>query len=801
MVLRTIRNIGGSALVVLAVTLVVVGCPDSTPDINGIDADAGATDTDINTDTDGDGDGTDTDGDDQSEPPTEVPDTTTPAAIRDIRANAIVGSADVNLQWVGSASDTAAMVRISWMSTTDSGDMLIPHQDGIQDLTISALIPEIEYVFSVVVIDTADTESEEVTVTQRTLPDTTAPESARHATAIPLANGTKMLVRWTDSSSTDVSTVDISWSPTATGIPEGSTPAAVGAEQIIIPDLTVATPYTLVITVADVAGNSTAAPVDILPPVDANANGLIDINWVEQLYNVRYNLAGSSYKTSDDDSGVRCGTNAATPCSGYELIRDLDFADSTSYASGQINPLWRPNTLADTSGTALPQTDAIMARNSGWDPIGSCNSDVRGYDDPLVFICNDSDDTPLATHFEGNGYTISNLYARNTHATTAAAIGLFASINHRATIHNIGIVDTAVYGGSAARDYIGGLTGSNGGTITASYAHGSTADGGAGATDFVGGLVGFNTGIIAASYTTGSVVTGGIGTDDCVGGLVGMHNSRRAIVASYAHDSVVDGGMGNNDHVGGLVGVSDGPIVASHASGTITGGADNEDTVGGLVGSNRKGKIIASYASGTVTGGAGTGDRVGGLVGYNIHTIPGIRGSITASGITGRITASYTTATADGGTDTGDRVGRLVGDNTFTYDDDSTLHGNINASYGFGITSNADTPGHDGTTPPKGITGSGIAAARQLTVPSLATMTGVDSIWNNAVYDTAAAWDFGTTAQAPALHYADYDGNGTDYGCGDNSTATIVIPSSVPDGAGGTIAVNCGTTLLPEQAR
>ena len=315
-------------------------------------------------------------------------------------------------------------------------------------------------------------------------------------------------------------------------------------------------------------------------------------------------------------------------------------------------------------------------------------------------------------------------------------------------------------------DRVGGLVGQNSddGIISASYTTGGTADGGMGGTDRVGGLVGNNTGTITASYTIGSTADGGIGNGDRVGGLVGENSG--SIIASYASNSTADGGMGDTDRVAGLVG-------ENRNNGTING------------------TIIASYATGgTANGGADNDNIVGGLVGDNY--------------LFGIIIASYTTTAADGGTGSGDTVGSLVGRNSL-----STITGTITASYGFGSTANVDTAGlsqgpdgrptDDTVDSTSGSTGAAFLLAPN---PSDSTNTSVAATWNQSSSNTAGAWDFGNTSQIPALRYADYDGAGVDtYGCGSDSGATIVIPDSVPDGNGGTIDIECGTTLLPGQVR
>ena len=84
--------------------------------------------------------------------------------------------------------------------------------------------------------------------------------------------------------------------------------------------------------------------------IDRDGDGLIEISTLEALNNIRYNLEGTSYKTSESDMGDTSGCPTER-CSGYELTRSLDFADAASYASGSINSDWRPdNTDPDIGG-------------------------------------------------------------------------------------------------------------------------------------------------------------------------------------------------------------------------------------------------------------------------------------------------------------------------------------------------------------------------------------------------------------------------------------------------------------------
>ena len=527
------------------------------------------------------------------------------------------------------------------------------------------------------------------------------------------------------------STITLIWgSPTDTIGYEGVTISAEpnagnlsSAQQIdtsenifVVTGLTVDTPYRFTIRTRYSAGgkeNDAVVDEQIITnnPVDRDGDMLIDINSIEQLNNIRYTLNGRGYRDGAGADLMQCGAQSDTDCTGYELMRNLDFADATSYASGMVDATLLPN-----------NSDPDAATNSGWTSIG--------------------DNTSVAARFnsrlEGNGYTISNLYGRRS---TAGQLGLFGAIDTNSVIRSIGVATVRLYGSDSV-DTIGALVGDNSGTIVASYASG-TINGGAG-NDNIGGLVGQTSSTIIASYASGNVNSGA--DSDRVGGLVG-----NAVVGST--------------------------IIASYASGTINGGA-GDDNVGGLVFGAQTVVIMASYASGAANGNAGD-DNVGGLGGGFGFTY---------------IFASYATGTADGNEDT-DSVGSLAG---------GIIGGSRIATYGFGTIMNVDNAGIDGTARTGGVAGvgTGIAGARTLTLanagPQWNQVIITDSI--TTTITTMDAWDFGTSDQAPALRYADYDGPHNTYGCGNDSMADIIIPSVVATPTG-PMTITCGVTLLPEQER
>ena len=166
---------------------------------------------------------------------------------------------------------------------------------------------------------------------------------------------------------------------------------------------------------------------------------------------------------------------------------------------------------------------------------------------------------------------------------------------------------------------VGGLVGKEeqNSRIISSYATGNPS-GGAN-TDRVGGLVGSQSGSITSSYATGDP-TGGASGGDRVGGLVGYQRNGR-IISSYATGNP-NGGAGNFDDVGGLVGRQfGGHTTSSYATGNANGGSGT-DYIGGLLGYRSSGNIIFSYGFGTHENGS-----------INSHGTPP-SGVISASGLT-----------------------------------------------------------------------------------------------------------------------------------------------------------------------
>ena len=209
---------------------------------------------------------------------------------------------------------------------------------------------------------------------------------------------------------------------------------------------------------------------------DLDDDGLIEVNTVEQLNAIRYDLDGDGKPSAGDEVayvaafGIYAEDTSGIRCRGYELTVNID-----------------------------------LSSIANWEPIGGG-------------ITVDSQYTAI---FEGNGNTISNL---TINRPDTDEVGLFGVLGIDGIIRNVGLVEVEVI----APNYVASLAGRNEGTIISSYATGTVEGDGS-----VGGLVGQNEGTITASYVM-SAVSG----SDYVGGLVGDNLSGGSITFSYAMGSV-----------------------------------------------------------------------------------------------------------------------------------------------------------------------------------------------------------------------------------------------------------------------
>lgn len=239
------------------------------------------------------------------------------------------------------------------------------------------------------------------------------------------------------------------------------------------------------------------------------------------------------------------------------------------------------------------------------------------------------DDNSFEGHFDGRGYTISDLYV---HRSQSEVVGLFGT--NKGTISNVLLenVDMTLYGTYefGTFNYAGGLTCYNQGTIDSCNVTGTVT--GEDGNDWIGGLTSSNWGTIINSHFSGTV-----SGDNYVGGLT-ADNDVGTIINSYSTGTVI-----GNDYTGGLVAYTyPTTIENSYSTSNVIG----KSYTGGLIGYLgwfEVGNVENCYATGDVTA---TGDSVGGLVGY-----------LATGEATGNLQNSYATGDVSGGQSIGGLVG------------------------------------------------------------------------------------------------------------------------------------------------
>jgi large repetitive protein len=190
----------------------------------------------------------------------------------------------------------------------------------------------------------------------------------------------------------------------------------------------------------------------------------------------------------------------------YQLVNDMDFLDDDSYAKDDG---WEDFKTA-------------MTTDEGFTPLGSSSEPFTGL-------------------FDGNAYSIKNLYINRPESDNT---GFISMVGGAGKIIHAGLTDASVFG----KEQVGALAGRNAGTISQCFSSGYVTG-----TRYAGGLVGFNyglgsnnMGLISNSYSVASVHA----SNNTAGGLLG-HNSSAEVINCYAA-----GGVSASSGAGGLVGGS-----------------------------------------------------------------------------------------------------------------------------------------------------------------------------------------------------------------------------------------------------
>ena len=302
-------------------------------------------------------------------------------------------------------------------------------------------------------------------------------------------------------------------------------------------------------------------------------------------------LSGDPYQITDVYGLQGIGSDAATLSYNYILANTIDASATAAW------------------------NNALVSQSAGFAPIGSTT-------------------IPFSGTFNGNNFTVNNLYIYRPSTTD---VGLFGV--NTGTLNDIGLINPYIMSG----DNGGALAGANGtttaaGTIIDSYSSNGSVNATLNSVNSIGGLVGNNINAgssISDSYSNNSLGYSNSTTDGVnFGGLVGSNAG--SITDSYANAVVAATqgvNAGNLEMEGGLVGTNSGTISQSYSAGSTTFGIQSID-VGGFVGNNT-GSISDSYSVVNYLGTNGFLDNIGSFAGLNSGNIATSYGAGSVPAVTG----------------------------------------------------------------------------------------------------------------------------------------------------------------------
>lgn len=214
-----------------------------------------------------------------------------------------------------------------------------------------------------------------------------------------------------------------------------------------------------------------------------------------------------------------------------------------------------------------------------WTPIGNSSNSFDGT-------------------FDGQGYTVSGLYYKDT---TKGYVGLFGYIV-KGTVSNVGVVASYIEAGNR----VGGVCGSNSGTIEGCFNAGKVIGDENSTYTYTGGVCGQNRGTIEGCYNTGNVS----GNSEYIGGVSGDNGAYRSQSPQYPgkiYNCYNTGTVTGSKYVGGVSGANAYyrcTFQTNYNIGEVSGGSKN----GGLCGGARSKLNNCYYNSSSATRAIGEDD-------------------------------------------------------------------------------------------------------------------------------------------------------------------------------------------------
>lgn len=282
-------------------------------------------------------------------------------------------------------------------------------------------------------------------------------------------------------------------------------------------------------------------------------------------------------------------------------------AEELYWFAGMVNNTLTDGTAQNTDAWAELTADIIIPKGETWISIGNCES---------YFSTNPYYETvPYKGTFDGNGYTISNLYFNMEGSRSG---GLFGYIDIGGTVKNVGILDSVIDHRSPSssiyfvyNDLVGagGICSYNRGTIENCYSTAEVINSNkSNSLDKVGGVCGYNDGTVKNCYNTGSVSSDG---NSYIGGVCGYNNGM--IINCYNTGEVI-GASWNNSYVGGICGYNNKTIENCYNTGEASNSTSNLSYVGSACGHNDSTMTNCYFLTGTakndIASGNGTATKV-----------------------------------------------------------------------------------------------------------------------------------------------------------------------------------------------
>ena len=419
--------------------------------------------------------------------------------------------------------------------------------------------------------------------------------------------------------------------------------------------------------------------------------------------------ASGNYATAFDNEG-EAGIDGSTEEKAYEIRT----AEQLALLAYRINT---SSTNSTYKSLYYVQTADIDLSLHYWDAFGTSSYYFSGA-------------------YDGGNFTISGLYTQAGSSSTYSYQGLFGyvrgqSSSTKATIKNVGIIDSNIHGYSNvggvvgyAGSYVainnsyntGDVTGSGGSvggvvgsanssvTITNCYNTGNIIGG----DNFVGGVAGSAGETVTNCYNEGVVCSAGSIAGGVVGGsstitLTDCYNAGLVMSESISEFDEVSGFAGSPDAgmpipgFGGILGwtCENSVITNCYNTGNII--VDSNCPVGGILGEAHTGSVADSnttisncYNTGNITGRSTAGGIAGSVSTSTVtdcYNIGNVTGNNYVGGIAGNsdiVTNCYNTGAVTG---SGDYVGGVVGYSDYSDITNCYYGGNCTLSYGIGSSS------------------------------------------------------------------------------------------------------------------